>query len=171
MSWTMEEPVLAGAPRRFRWTDGVLIGLTAGAVSTLVLLVAGAVSGRGLSILSDAGSTGFPTILSAATGLAAAPSYIVSHTLLYLLAGLVGLRLVSLADRVPPLVTGLVLVILILEFGFLVFTTEGRADGRIDQVTWRSLLIAHALGDIVFALATVRVHPTVRQVLVRGYEW
>jgi hypothetical protein len=171
MGSIMEQPALLRAQRRFRWTDGIMVGFTAAAVSTLILLIAGAVSGRGLTIFADAGSTGFPTLLSAVTGLSAAPSYVVSHTLLYLVAGVVGLRLVSLADRVPPLVTGILLIIIILEFGFLVFTTEGQADGRIDQVTWRSLLIAHALGDIVFALGIVRVHPAVRRTLVRGYEW
>jgi len=171
MGSIMEEPALIPAQRRFHWTSGVLVGFTAAAVSTLILLAAGAVSGRGLTILGDAGSTGFPTILSAATGLAAAPSYLVGHTLLYLIAGVVGLKLVNLADRLPPMVTGLILVIIILEFSFLVFTTEGRAGGRIDQVTWRSLLIAHALGDVVFALGIVRVHPALRRTLVRGYEW
>ena len=38
-------------------------------------------------------------------------------------------------------------------------------------MTWRSLLIAHAVGDVVFALGIVRAHPSLRQALVRGYAW
>ena len=66
---------------------------------------------------------------------------------------------------------GVVLVIIFIEVGFLVFTTESQASGRIDEVTWQSLLIAHAVGDVVLALGIVRVHPSLRQALVRGFEW
>jgi hypothetical protein len=154
-----------------RWTDGVLVGIVAAMISTLILLLAGAVSGRGLHILADAGMALLPSTVGAATGASAALSYLLCHTLLYMLAGVAALALVVLADRLPPLVTGLFLVFIIIEFGFLVLTTESQAIGRVDEVTWRSILIAHAVGDIVFALGIVRVHPSLRQALVRGYEW
>lgn len=154
-----------------RWRNGVLIGLVAAITSTLILLIAGALTGRGWHILADAGMAALPTLVWLATGLSAPLSYLLSHTLVYMVAGVVLLTLVGLTDRSPPLVTGLVLVIIIIEFGFLVFTTESQASGRLDQVTWRSLLIAHAVGDVVFALGILRAHPTLRQVLVRGYEW
>jgi hypothetical protein len=153
------------------WANGVFVGLVAALSSTLILLVAGALSGRGLHIVTEAGMAALPSAIRALTGISAALSYLLSHTLVYLLAGVVAMALVSLADRVPPIVTGLVLVIIIIEFGFLVFTTEGQASGRVDAVTWRSLLIAHAVGDVVFALGIFREHPSVRQALVRGYEW
>lgn len=171
MSGTAEELVMAPTPRRFRWMDGILVGLVAAIVSTLILLLAGALSGRGLHMLADAGMAGLPSAIRAATGTSATLSYLLSHTLIYLVAGIVALVLAGLADRVPPLVAGLLLLIIIIEFGFLVFTTEGQASGRIDLVTWGSLLIAHAVGDLVFALGIVRAHPTLRQTLVRGYEW
>jgi hypothetical protein len=151
--------------------DGILVGLVAAVVSTLILLLAGALSGRGLAILADAGLAGLPSTVRAVTGISAASSYLLSHTLIYLLAGVVALILAGLADRLPPLVAGLLLLIIIIEFGFLVFTTESLAGGRIDVVTWRSLLIAHAVGDIIFAIGIVRTHPSLRQALVRGYEW
>jgi hypothetical protein len=154
-----------------RWSNGVLVGLVAAITSTMILLLAGAWSGRGWHILADAGMAALPSTVRLATGLSAPLSYLLSHTLVYLLAGVVVLGLVGLTDRLPPLVTGLVLVIIIIEFGFLVFTTESQANGRVDGVTWRSLLIAHAVGDVVFALGIFRAHPTLRQVLVRGYEW
>jgi len=170
VSGTAEESAVVPT-RPFRWTDGVLVGLVAAIVSTLILLLAGAVSGRGVHILTDAGMTALPATLRAATGISAALSYLLCHTLLYLLAGVVALALAGLADRLPPLVAALVLVIIIIEFGFLVLTTESQAIGRVDQVTWRSLLIAHAVGGVVFALGILRAHPSVRQALVRGYEW
>jgi hypothetical protein len=166
-----EEPVVVPSRRRFRWTDGVRVGLVAAIASTLILFLAGALSGRGLQILGDAGMAALPSAVRAATGVSASLSYLLSHTLVYLLAGVVTLALVGLADRLPPLVTGLLLVIIIIEFGFLVFTTQSQAAGRLDEVTWRSLLIAHAVGDVVFALGIVRAHPSLRQALVRGYEW
>jgi hypothetical protein len=171
VSGIAEEGVVIPRGRRSRWTDGVLVGLVAAIVSTLILLLAGALSGRGFHILADAGMAALPSMVRAATGISAALSYLLSHTLLYMLAGVAVLALAGLADRLPPLVTGLVLVIIIIEFGFLVFTTENQAIGRIDGMTWRSLLIAHAVGDVVFALGIVRAHPSLRQTLVRGYEW
>jgi hypothetical protein len=171
VSGMAQERVGSPLPRRFRWAEGLLVGLLAAIVSTLILLLAGALSGRGWQILGDAGMAALPSVVGAATGLSASLSYLLSHTLLYLLAGVVALRLAGLADRLPPLVTGLLLVLIIIEFGFLVFTTESQAVGRVDAVTWRSLLIAHAVGDVVFALGIVRAHPSLRLALVRGYEW
>ena len=171
MSGIAEEPVVVSVNRRARSRDGVLVGLVAAIVSTLILLLAGALSGRGLGLLSDAGMAALPSTVRAATGASAALSYLLSHTLVYLLAGIVALKLAGLADRLPPLMAGLLLVVIIIEFGFLVFTTESQASGRIDAVTWRSLLIAHAIGDIAFAFGIVRAHPSLRQALVRGFEW
>jgi hypothetical protein len=171
MSAMAEEQLGAPMSRRARWTEGVLVGLAAASTSTLILLLAGALSGRGSHILTDVGMAMLPSLVRAATGLSAALSYVLSHTLIYLLAGVVALALAGLADRVPPLVAALLLVIVIIEFGFLVFTTENQVSGRIDEVTWRSLLIAHAVGDVVFLLGLVRAHPTLRQAVVRGFEW
>jgi hypothetical protein len=154
-----------------RWRDGLLIGLSSAAVSTAVLLLAGALTGRGFHILADAGTAALPSVVHWGTGASPALSYILSHTLLYMLAGLVALALVGLPDRLPPLIAGLVLAIILIEFGFLMLTTESRALGLLDAMTWRALLIAHAAGDLVFALGIVRAHPSVRQALVRGYEW
>jgi hypothetical protein len=170
MSRITNEPVVP-VGRRSRWTDGVLVGLVAATISTLILLLAGALTGRGLHVLTDVGMAVLPSIVRSATGASAALSYLLSHTLLYLLAGVVALALAGLTDRVPPLAAGLLLVIIFIEFGFLVFTTENQASGRIDEVTWRSLLIAHAVGDVALALGIVRVHPSLRQALVRGFEW
>jgi hypothetical protein len=171
MSGTAEERAVISSLRRFRWTDGVRVGLIAAVFSTLILLLAGALSGRGLHILADAGMAVLPSAVREATGLPASLSYLVSHTLFYVLAGVVALGLVGLVDRLPPLVAGLLLVIIILEFGFMMLTTETHARGRIDDVTWRSLLIAHAVGDVVFALGILLVHPSLRRAVVRGFEW
>jgi hypothetical protein len=124
-----------------------------------------------LHLLTDVGMAVLPSIVRSATGASAALSYLLSHTLLYMLAGVVALALASLTDRVPPLAVGLFLVIIFIEFGFLEFTTESQAMGRIDDVTWRSLLIAHAIGDVALAFGIVRLHPSLRQALVRGFEW
>jgi uncharacterized membrane protein SirB2 len=171
MSGTGEERIMVPLPRRGRWTDGVLVGLVAAIISTLILLLAGALSGRGLHILTDAGMAVLPSTVRAATGVSAALSYLLSHTLLYMLAGVVALALAGLPDRLPPLVAGFFLVIIFIEFGFLMLTTESHVIGRFDEVTWRSLLIAHALGDVVFALGILIAHPSLRQALVRGFEW
>jgi hypothetical protein len=93
MSRIADEPVVIQAGRRPRWTDGILVGLLAATVSTLALLLAGAVTGRELSILADAGMTGLPSTIRAVTGISEALSYLLSHTLIYLLAGVVALLL------------------------------------------------------------------------------
>jgi hypothetical protein len=74
-------------------TDGVLVGLVAAISGTLILLLAGVVSGRGLHILTDAGMAGLSSTLRAAVGVSPALSYLLCHTILYLLAGVVGLAL------------------------------------------------------------------------------
>lgn len=170
MSGIVEKHPGLHALRRPRWTDGVLVGLVAAIVSTLILLLAGALSDRGTHILGDAGMAALPSTVRAITGVSAPLSYLLSHTLLYMLAGIVTLALVGLADRIPSLVAGLLLVLIIIEFGFLMLTTQSQELGRLDEVTWRSLLIAHAVGDIVFVFGIVLVHPTLRQTLVRGFE-
>jgi hypothetical protein len=171
MSGIPENVAVERTGRPFRWRDGVLIGLRAAVVSTVILLLAGALSGQGFDILADAGKALLPSVVHWATGASAALSYLLSHTLLYMLAGIVALALVGLSDRLPPLITGMVLAIVLIEFGFLMLTTESQALGRVDAATWRALLIAHAAGDLVFVLGIVRAHPSVRQALVRGYEW
>jgi hypothetical protein len=171
MSGIAEPIVVEPTRRRHRWTDGVLIGLRAAIVGTVVLLLAGALVGRGFDILADAGRGVLPSVVHWATGVSAALSYLLSHTLLYMVAGIVILALVGLPDRLPPLITGLVLGAVLIEFGFFMLTTESHALGRVDATTWRALLIAHAAGDLVFLFGIVRAHPSVRQALVRGYEW
>lgn len=153
---------------RSGWLPGVLIGLGAAAASTLTLLAIGAISGQGLHLLTDAGMGGFPTLLRAVTDASPALSYILGHVALYLLAGVGVLALARLVDRVPALITGVVLLAIVIEMGFLVFTTEGGAMGRFDESTWRALLIAHAAGDLTLVLGLVRVHPQLRRVLVHG---
>jgi hypothetical protein len=152
------------------WKPGVLIGLGAAGASTLTLLVIGVVSDRGLHLVTDAGMGGFPTLLRAITGTSPALSYLIAHAALYLLAGVGVLALARLVDRVPAFITGVVLLGIVIEMGFLVFTTEGGAMGRFDQSTWRALLIAHAVGDLTLVLGLVRVHPRLRRLLVRGYD-
>ena len=170
MSGIAGESAVVQGPQ-FRWMDGILVGLVAAISSTLILLLAGALSGRGLHILADAGTAVLPSEVRGAIGVSASLSYLLSHTLLYLLAGAVALRLAGLTDRLPPLVAGFLLLMIIVEFGFMMLTTETRVRGLIDETTWQSLLIAHAIGDIVFALGIVRAHPSLRQALVRGFEW
>ena len=61
MSGIGEEPVVVPTRRRFPWTDGVRVGLVAAITSTLILLLAGALSGRGFHILADAGMAALPS--------------------------------------------------------------------------------------------------------------
>ena len=161
---------MPGEHRTTPWTTGPLVGLGAAALGTLALLAAGASSGRGLHILADAGHALLPTALRTVTGASAVVGYLLTHSLLYMLAGVVALALAGLADRSPQVVAALVLVVIFLEFGFLELTTEVRTMGRLDEITWRCLLIVHAVGDLVLALGILRVHPSLRQALVRGYE-
>jgi hypothetical protein len=149
--------------------DGMLIGLTAAIVSTLTLLAVSALAGHGGDILADVATAVLPAALRAVIGTPPAISYLLSHTVLYVMAGVAVLTLARLADRVPAFMTGVVLLGIIFEFGFLVLTTEDRTMARFGDFTWRALLIAHAMGDLAFVLALVRIHPAIRQALVRGY--
>ncbi len=161
--------MMSGIQNHREWRAGMLVGLAAATLSTVALLAVGVLSGRGSDILADAGTAVLPADLRAATGTPAVLSYLMIHIALYMLAGAGVMALVRLADRIPAFITGLVLLGIIFELSFLVLTAEGRAMARFDGLTWRALLIAHAVGDLAFVLGLVRVHPGIRQALVRGY--
>ena len=55
MSGIADERIVIPMRRRSRWTYGVLVGLDAAVISTLILILAGALSGRRFHILADAG--------------------------------------------------------------------------------------------------------------------
>jgi hypothetical protein len=157
-------------PQRLRWTSAILIGLAAAATGVVVLLAAGMLSGRGPSLIADAGARMLPHALAQGTGLTSAAAYLAVHTAFYLAAGLAAVILTRMADRVPATVTGLVIVMIMVEFGVLEFSTQALAQHRIDELTWRALLVAHAAADVVFALLVLRAHPSLRRDLVQGYE-
>jgi hypothetical protein len=157
-------------PRRLRWPSGILIGLVGAATGVVVLLVAGALTGRGASLIADAGAHMLPHGLAAGTGLSPAVAYLIVHTAFYLAAGIAAVILAGVADRFPPVMTALVLVMIIVEFGFLVFSTETVAEHRIDGFAWGAFLVAHGAADAVFALLLLRAHPSFLRELREGYE-
>jgi hypothetical protein len=152
------------------WLHGALIGLVAAAVGTLTLIAVGALSGQGPEILARVGKGPWPSLVRAITGTSPSLSYVVSHTTLYLLAGIVALAIARVADRMPVLLTGLVLVVLVIEFSFLVVMTGWTALGHFDHLTWRAVLIAHAVADMFLVIGIVRVHPSLRQAFRRAYQ-
>jgi hypothetical protein len=152
------------------WLQGAGVGLTAAVVGTLTLITVGALSGQGLGILAAVGMGPWPSAVRALTGASPAASYVVSHTTLYLLAGIVGLALARVADRIPVLLTGLLLIVIVIEFGFLVVMTGWQAAGHFDPVTWRAVLIAHGVADLVLVLGIARVHPSLREAFRHAYQ-
>jgi len=156
--------------RSLRWPSGALIGLIWAAAGFVVLLVAGFLSGRGASLISDAGARMLPQGVAGATGLSPTAAYLIVHLAFYLAAGLAVVILARFADRSPAIMTGLVFVMIIVEFGFLVFSTEAVAQHRIDGFTWGAFLVAHGIGDAVFLLLLLQAHPSLVRDLRAGYE-
>jgi len=157
-------------PRRLSWPSGILIGLVGAATGAVVLLAAGYLTGRGASLITDAGARILPQGLTADTGLSPAAAYLIVHTAFYLVAGVAAVILARVADRFPPIMTALVFVMIIVEFGFLVFSTETVAQHRIDGLAWGAFLVAHGAADVVFALLLLRAHPSFLRELREGYE-
>jgi hypothetical protein len=157
-------------PRTLRWPSGILIGLLGAATGVVVLLLAGHLTGRGASLITDAGARIRPHGLAADTGLSPAAAYLIVHTAFYLAAGAAAVVLARVADRFPPAMTALVFVMIIVEFGFLVFSTEAVAQGRVDGFAWGAFLVAHGAADVVFALLLWRAHPSLLRDLREGYE-
>ena len=155
---------------RLRWPSGILIGLLGAGTGAGVLLLAGRLTGRGDSLITGAGARVLPHALAAGTGLSPAAAYLIIHTAFYLAAGMAAVLLARVADRFPPAMTGLVFVMIIVEFGFLVFSTETVAQHRIDGFTWDAFLVAHGAADLVFALLLLRAHPSLLRELREGYE-
>jgi hypothetical protein len=155
---------------RLRWPSGILIGLLGAATGAGVLLLAGRLTGRGDSLITDAGARALPHALAAGTGLSPAAAYLIIHTAFYLAAGMAAVLLARVADRFPPVMTGLVFVMIIVEFGFFVFSTEAAAQHRIDGFAWGAFLVAHGVAGAVFALVLLRAHPSLLRDLREGYE-
>jgi hypothetical protein len=155
---------------RSNWPVGLGVGFVAAVAGIVALLIAGTVGGRGVGILADAGSAAMPSLFRSATHASAVVAYLVVHTAIYLVAGVAALALVGLADRAPAVTTALIFVVLIIELGFLMLITVTQAGGRVDAATWRALIVAHLVADIVFALGVVAAHPSIRRDMVEGYE-
>jgi hypothetical protein len=156
--------------RPLRWFSGIRIGLIAAATGVVALLLVGLLTGRGGSLVTEAGARVLPSSLAASTGLSLGAAYLVVHTAFYLAAGMAGVLLTRAADRIHAVMAGLILVMIIIEFGFLFFSTMAVAQGRIDMFAWRALLVAHGAADVVFALLLLRTHPSLLQDLREGYE-
>jgi hypothetical protein len=156
--------------RPLRWSSGIVIGVLGAAAGVLVLLLVGLITKQGSSLLSEAGARMLPESLAASTGLSAVGAYLVVHTAFYLAAGVVAVLLTRVADGAPALTTGLIFLIIIIEFSFLDFSTMAVAQHRIDMFAWRALLMAHAAADLVFALLLFRAHPSLLGDLRQGYE-
>jgi hypothetical protein len=155
--------------RHPEWLQGAAVGLAAAIAGTLALVIGGTLGGRGLGILDAVGMGPWPSAVRALTGASPAVSYLVSHTTLYLLAGIVALAIARVADRLPFLLTGLVLVIVLIEFGYLVVMTGWQGLGYFDGVTWHSVLIAHVVANMGLLVGILWVHPSLRLALRRAF--
>jgi hypothetical protein len=154
---------------RPRWIEGIIIGLTAAAAGCAVLLAAGALTGRGVAILGDASGANLPSLFLAATHVPSAVAYLIVHTALYLVAGVVAVALARLSDRIPQILCAVVLVLILSELAFVGSATETQQLGRIDHTTWQALLVAHLVADLVLVFAVFRVHPAIRRSLLTAY--
>jgi hypothetical protein len=152
------------------WLQGAAVGLIAAIAGTLTLFTAGAIGGRGLAVLDAVGMGPWPSAVRALTGASPAVSYLLTHTILYLLAGVAALAVARVADRLPHLLTGLVLVILLIEFAYLVAMTGWQAMGHFDVLTWQSVLIAHVVANLVLVVGILWVHPSLRLDFRRAYQ-
>lgn len=157
-------------PGSLRLSSGIRIGLIASIVGVLVILLAGLLTGRGSSLLGEAGARMLPRGLATRTGLPPAAAYLVVHTAFYLAAGMAAVILARAADRAPAVMTGIVLGVIMIEFGFLVFSTEALGQGSIGLFAWRAFLVAHGVADLTFALLFLQAHPILLGNLRSGYE-
>jgi hypothetical protein len=152
------------------WLQGAAVGLTAAIAGILTLIVLGAIDGRGVAILGAVGMGPWPSAVRALTGASPAVSYLLSHTTLYLLAGIIALAVARIADRLPILLTGLLLVIVVIEFAYLVVMTGWQATGHFDDMTWRSVLVAHVVANLFLLIGILWVHPSLRVAFRRAYQ-
>jgi hypothetical protein len=130
----------------------------------------GAIDSRGAAILGAVGMGAWPLAVRAVTGASPAVSYLVSHTTLYLVAGIVALGVARVADRLPVLLSGLLLVILVIEFAYLVVMTGWQATGHFDNLTWRSVLISHVVANVSLLIGILWVHPSLKLAFRRANE-
>lgn len=152
------------------WLQGAMVGLTAAVVGTLAVVAMGVIDGQGVAILGAVGMGLWPSAVRGLTGASPAASYVVSHTLLYLLAGIIALALARVADRLPVLLVGLLLFILVIEFGYLVVVTGWQATGHFDVLTWRAVLVGHIVANLSLLIGILWVHPSLKSAWRRAYE-
>ena len=152
------------------WLQGAAVGLVAAIAGTLTLIALGIIAGRGMAILGAVGMGPWPSVVHALTGASPAVSYLLSHTTLYLLAGIIILAVARAIDRLPILLTALMLGALVIEFGYMYVMTGWQAAGHFDEVTWRSVLLAHLVANLFLVVGVFRVHPSLRSAFRRADE-
>jgi len=159
-----------GDIQRQQWMiQAAFVGFVAGVISTAALVTVGLMAkwpymaaGRELQLV--------PSAIGEIVGSAGTAIYMLIRTSLYMVAGVAAFALARMSNRFPALLPGVLLVIIGLEFAFVGAVTLSESLGRITEMGWRALLVAHVVGDAFLAIAVFRAYPALRATLHRAYE-
>jgi hypothetical protein len=153
--------------------DGVLVGLLGAGVVALWFLIVDSVVGRPLFTPGALGSA----LLYGATGpdaVVVSAGSVIGYTLFHLAAfilfGLVVSALVAQTEKYPPLVFGLIILLVVFET-FFVFMAAMLGAWILEALAWWSVLLGNVLAAVAIGAFIWKTHPTLRQQLRDDALW
>ncbi|MFQ5746538.1 MAG: hypothetical protein ACE5HF_04880 [Gemmatimonadota bacterium] len=153
--------------------EGIVAGLLGAGIVAVWFLIVDSVAGRPLFTPAALGSA----VLfgaSAAEGVRVTASTVIGYSLIhvagFLVFGLVVSGLVTQAEKVPPLVFGLILLFVVFET-FFVFMVAMLGSWLLESLAWWSVLVGNLLAAAAIGAYMWWKHPGLREELRSDVLW
>ncbi len=144
--------------------EGIAAGILGAAVVALWFLILDLLSGRPLytpTVLGTAlfrSERGLATPESLPISMEMVLMYTWVHALAFCVIGGVAARLLALSEKNPHIGFGVILLFVVLEFGFL-FAASVFAEGLLGALAWQAVLVGNLLAAAGMAIYLWRRHP------------
>lgn len=157
----------SGAERSDVYWQGIVAGTLGAATLALWFLALDVASGRPLytpTVLGTAlfgGGAGLdnPSTLQVSGDTVLAFTWV--HILVFVVIGGLASHLVAAAERMPNLGFGVVILLVVLEFGFIAITMMF-AEPVLHALAWPAILVGNALAATVMSVYLWRQHPNLK---------
>ena len=146
------------------YAEGILAGLVGAGAIAIWFLILDTVRGRpfytptvlATALFRGTGGLSAPAQLSPSLELVLSFTWV--HVLAFLLIGLAAARFVAVAERNPDFGFGVVLLFVIFEFGFVLFSAFF-AEPVLHAVAWQSVLLGNLIAAAAMAAVFRLRHP------------
>ena len=146
------------------YAEGILAGLVGAGAIAIWFLILDTVRGRpfytpmvlGTALFRGTGGLAAPEQIPPSLELVLSFTWV--HVLAFLLIGLAAARFVALAERNPDFGFGVVLLFVIFEFGFVLFSAFF-AEPVLHALAWQSVLVGNLIAAAAMAAVFRLRHP------------